>query len=85
MAAMEAAYGRFFMSPGNRKQSNRAAIYSPESVLDLGPWDAPNTTSDHDPSGHGHVAHPALGDWKDSYAHKTTYDDDVELKWVLKF
>ena len=29
--------------------------------------------------------HPTLGNRKDSYAHKTTNDDDAELKWVLEF
>ena len=61
MAAMAAAGDRFLMSPDYRKQSNHAAIHSPQSVLDLGPWDAPKTTSDHDPSGHGHAAHPMPG------------------------
>ena len=85
MAAMAAVGDRSLMSPDNRKQSNDAALHSPQSVFDLVLWDAPETTSDHDPSGHGHAAHSTLGNRKDSGAHKTTNDDDADLKWVLEF
>ena len=86
MAAMAAATDDcFFMLPGNRKQSNHAALCSPESVLDLNSWDALKTTSNHDPPGHGHAAHPTLGNRKESDAHKTTNNDDAGLKWVLEF
>ncbi len=61
MGAMAAAGDRSLMSPDNQKQSIDAAPHSPESVLDLDLGDAPKTTSDHDPYGHGHAAHPTLG------------------------
>ena len=66
MAAMAAVGDRSLMSPDNRKQSNDAALHSPQSVLDLVLYDAPKTktTSDHDPSGHGHAAHPTLGTYR---------------------
>jgi hypothetical protein len=36
-------------------------------------------------AGHGHAAHPTLGNRKDSDVHKTANDDDAGLKWVLEF